>query len=462
MLPAEKTGLLQSFLGSLPADIARRLARAVELDRLMESAALPHEAILAGLRPVLRQTGQPVRTPTPLRLFCRPFEDILSSAPRRTKQKASLSRSSVAVVWQWVSRTLIPGPAQSFITDVKKLLLAQTSSDAMARTAEFWTLAGNAIRAALADDAGRKAARAALDGDVVVADAEEIALLLLAGSDVLKIQAVLPKPMAHLNEDTLWQLRAIYDDLIARNADAAPYVAVIAMNRLVRPWEALKLPLQICRQSQDTLISQTDMGLVGEILLGRMDNLQAAILATRHPMPDVDALLEQVASFAEMSAAIVKEIEVRRDGEWGQRLLKDRAAVGNVMDGLLERAPKELTHALPLQKSSGPKFADFSRPLDAEKKAVAWRYVKLVTGCRNFAAAASCAAKQKTSTEEMSNYLRRHNEDLVKELRGTDPNRRAAAESQFEFCAELTARLFSEEEAELLRRRARAAQSAAA
>ena len=39
----------------------------------------------------------------------------------------------------------------------------------------------------------------------------------------------------------------------------------------------------------------------------------------------------------------------------------------------------------------------------------------------------------------MSNYLRRHNEDLVKELRGADPAKRAAAESQFEFCAELTA-----------------------
>jgi hypothetical protein len=52
MLRADKTGLLQSFLGSLPADIARRLARAVELDRLAEGTALPHEAILSGLRPI--------------------------------------------------------------------------------------------------------------------------------------------------------------------------------------------------------------------------------------------------------------------------------------------------------------------------------------------------------------------------------------------------------------------------
>ena len=310
------------------------------------------------------------------------------------------------------------------------------------------------MRETLADAAGRKAARAALNNDMILADAEEMALLLLTGADVLKIQSVLPKPVVQLNEDLLWQLRAIYDELVKRNSDAAPYVAVIAMNRLAKPWEALRLPMMISRQTNDTLISKTDMGLVGEILFARLDDLQKAIMATRHPMFEADKLLEQVQSFAELSSAVVKEIEVRRDGEWGQRLLKDRAAVGNVMDGFMDRAPRELAAALPQQKSSGPKMSDFSRGPDAEKQALGLRYTRLVVGCRNFAAAASFAAKQKTNYEEMCGYLRRHNEDLVKELRGSEPERRANAEAQFDFCVELTHLLFSEEEAELLRRQA--------
>ncbi len=272
---------------------------------------------------------------------------------------------------------------------------------------------------------------------------------------------MLPKPVPHLNEELLWQLRAIYDELVITNADAAPYVAVITMNRLMRPWEALKLPLQISRRKRDTMISNTDMGLVGEILLERLDGLQTAILATRHPQFDVDKLLEQVSGFAELSSAIVKEIEVRRDGEWGQRMLKERGAVGAVMDGMMERAPRELAAALPVQKGPGPKQADFGRASDPEKSAIALRYVKLVAGSRNFAAAASFAAKQKNAYEEMGGYLRRHNEDLVKELRGSDAARKAVAGSQLEFCAELAALLLGEEERELLRRRARAAQAAA-
>jgi hypothetical protein len=173
-------------------------------------------------------------------------------------------------------------------------------------------------------------------------------------------------------------------------------------------------------------------------------------------------LLEQVSSFAAMSSAIVKEIELKRDGDWGQRLMKERAAVGGVMDGFMDRAPKEIAAALPMTRpSTGPKMPDFARRVDTEKKALAMRYARLVVGSRNFAAAASFAAKQKTTYEEICTYLKRYNEDTVKELRSPDPERKAIVESQFEFCIEMTALLFSEEEAELLRRRGRAAQIAA-
>jgi hypothetical protein len=87
MISEDKTGLLRAFLGSLNGDIAARLASAIEADRLLDGRVLPHEAILESLRPALREHNAG-RTPTPLRLFCRPFEDILTSAPRRTKQKA--------------------------------------------------------------------------------------------------------------------------------------------------------------------------------------------------------------------------------------------------------------------------------------------------------------------------------------------------------------------------------------
>jgi hypothetical protein len=162
-----------------------------------------------------------------------------------------------------------------------------------------------------------------------------------------------------------------------------------------------------------------------------------------------------------MSSAIVKEIELKRDGEWGQRLLRDRAQTGAVMDGFMDRAMKEISAALPLQKGTGA-TADFSRPLTAEKREMALRYVRLVVGSRNFATAGSFAAKQKTTFEDIEVYLRRYVEDVVKEMRVSDPARLAIVEQHFQLCVELTGLLFSDKEAELLQRRGRAAQAAAA
>jgi hypothetical protein len=452
----EKAGLLKNFLGTLSGDAAAKLASAVEADRLHDGHALPHDQILEGLRPALRD-NHAGRTPTPLRLFCEPFEDLLNSLPRKTKQKGSIPRASLLPIWLWLGRDLLPAETQSFITDAKALIVVRKYEEARARAVSFWEIAAPAMQAA----AGKQAARTALGDPLLVADAQEMALLLSAGPEMLRVQALLPRLVASFTEDMIWELRPIYDGLVSRLPEASAYVAVVAMNRLAKPWEALRLPMHICRQHSDTMIAKTDMGLVGEIIFARMEGLRDAILVTRHPLFQAEILLAQVAQFTEMSSAIVKEIEIKRDGEWGQRLLKDRAQTGGVMDNFMDRAVRELSAAMPMQRGTGA-AADFSRPLDAEKRDLALRYIKLVTGSRNFAAAGSFAAKQKKAYEDIGVYLRRYIEDAVKELKGAEPARRALVENYFQFCVELTGLLFSEKEAELLQRRGKAAQSAAA
>ncbi len=132
----------------------------------------------------------------------------------------------------------------------------------------------------------------------------------------------------------------------------APYIAVIVMARLERPWEALKLPLFVSRQSQDTLISSTDMGLVGEVLFADLDHYLAVIRAARPVQFDVDAVCGALAGFAELSMGLVKEVEMRRDGKWGQRLMKSRATVAEALEVFMEQAPREIFAALPTHRAS--------------------------------------------------------------------------------------------------------------
>jgi hypothetical protein len=463
MLTPDKTEMLRNFLGTLPEEIASRLARAVEVDRLIDGSALPHDVILEGLRPSLRHSEAQTRTPTPLRLFCRPFEDLLINKLRKQKHKGNIARAHVVPVWNWVSKTLLPEASARFVVDVRHLVVARRFEEARLRAEAFWPLASQAIQQAIAADPTR--ARAALGSDLAVEDAAEMAILLKNSDSILAVQTLLPKPTPAMNEDLLWGLRRIYDHAIEADTDAGPYIAVVAMYRLARPWEALKLALLITRQTQDTLLSTTDMGLVGDILFTEMEDCRTAIMATRHPDFDPDVLVADLAKFTEISSAITKEVDILRRGTWGQRLLKDRAAVGAVMDGLMERVAKEIASALPSQRAGfagGPRLPDFSHPADLERAERALRYAKLLSGCRHLAAPGAFGAKYQDALDAAMQLMRRYNEDLLKELRTAEGERRAVVERQYQLAASLTAFVFDENEAEFLQRRAKAALSQAA
>jgi hypothetical protein len=227
---------------------------------------------------------------------------------------------------------------------------------------------------------------------------------------------------------------------------------------MARPWEALHLAAALARQSNDTVLSNTDMGAVGELLFSDIDSYVDKIRAVRPGEFDASALIEALGAFAELSSGIVKELGIRRDGKWGQHLTKARTAVAQVMEGLVERAPKEILPALPGVKSGGArgsKVLDLSRPPDAERTARAMRYAQLVAHSRPFAVAASFNAKLSTVLEELTTALRQFGEELLKEMR--TPHEGQAVENNLEVIFGLCALILGEEETTFLRRRARAA-----
>ncbi len=276
-------------------------------------------------------------------------------------------------MWNWLSQTLAPEELTRYALAVKTAVLGYHAEEASAHATGFWKTASAALTTALDTEAKRKSARSVLGGDLVVADASEIAILLAAGVELCEVQARLPKPLPVLTDDYLWQLREIYDRLAAEKPDSAAYIAVVTMNRLEKPWEALKLPMMISRKTQDTLISSTDMGLVGELIFGAIERHGTAIRAAKPQQAfDADALVVHLTKFATLSGGIVKEMEIRRDGKWGQRLLKDRAAVAEVMESFMTRSPREVLAALPTHKTGtyagGPRAPDLSRAPDPERR----------------------------------------------------------------------------------------------
>jgi hypothetical protein len=290
--------------------------------------------------------------------------------------------------------------------------------------------------------------------------------MLSIGGEVVTLQREIARPLPTLTDSHVWKLREIYNRVVQTVPDAAPYIAVVAMQRLERPWEALKLPMNISRQTQETMIANTDMGMVGEILFSDLEQYTAVIRASRPQVFDAEKLVKNLAGFTALSTGMVKAIEMRRDGKWGQRLFNDRKAVAEVMEGLMERAEREIAAALPTVKSGsyagGPRVPDLTHGADPDRSARALHYVKLIVGCRSFAAAASFGAANKDAFDQAAVAIKAYIEDLLKEMRAAEGDRRVYADQFFSLCVEIVKNLFSNEEAEILRRRGRAAGGTAA
>lgn len=87
---AGKLGVSQlgKLFESLSSNEIARFTRAIESDRADPKLPLPHEAILQILRPRLASL-KPERYPTPMRQFCDPFEDLLTSGEPNEKASGS-------------------------------------------------------------------------------------------------------------------------------------------------------------------------------------------------------------------------------------------------------------------------------------------------------------------------------------------------------------------------------------
>jgi hypothetical protein len=459
ILSSDKQVMLSGFLGRLPEHVASRLAKAVEVDRLI-GGTLPHEAILRALRPQLRMTPQLKRTETPLRVFCRPFEDILVDAHRDTKQKGRIARTSVEPVWRWLGDELMPERHIVLVEALRDALVGELRDEIHAKAVALWSETGFALRSALADPSARRAAIDTLGGMAAVEDAAEMALLLTGAEDIVEVQKRLPVPVAGLTDDDISFLRDEFDRLNVRDPDLAPYIALVVMGRLERPWEALRLAAVLSRKATDTLMAGTDLGTVGELLFSDLD-FHARKIQTARPYDfDPDVILASLAAFAELSTGMVKELSIRRDGKWGQRLARDRTNVAETIGTLLAKAPKEILSALAQPKSAGfgrGKRLDISRAPDPERVARAMRYANLSAHSRPFAVAAAFNAKLAEVLEEVTIELRSYSEDLLREVRAASPEGRANAEAHFTVMLELSKLILGDEEADFLRRRARVA-----
>lgn len=466
-LSEEKQRQLEAFLSGLPSKHAVTLADAIERDRLAGGRGLPHDLILNALRPVLRNAAvSGKRLQTPKRLFCAPFEDLFIDGPRSRKQRGRIARASMDPVWEWLTNTLMPEKHAQLYGALSKAILSGDDAARQDLAREMWSVAGALIlREIPAPPSGEPALKGLserLGGDMVLADAFDMARVLEAGEQIMAMKADLEPLCETLTDEDLTGMRSHYREISDRLTDSAPYVPLIVMSRLKHPWDIFRVLFALSNQETDTLIAQTDMSLAGDLLLEDLEEIGEALHRLDYTDFDPDTVVDALKQFSHMSSGMTHSLGLRKDGPWWQRLTAARRMVSEHMTGLMERAESEILAAVPVRRfgsygSKGPRIPDISKWPDRARTERAVMLAGILDRIRGYASAAAFEGAYKDTMMAVEEGLDLYSGHILDEIRKSDGESKPIAIAYKDIAVKLTGFIQGAESAELLERRGVAA-----
>lgn len=461
---------LEAFLGSLPGKSAGDLARLIERDRLTgkPGVPLPHEQILASLRPSLRAQGGAERTPTPLRLFCNTFQDLLSMEEPQNKRPGRVARSSIMPIWNWVTTDLMPERAPALEAQIRDAILANDDETRDALVLELQGEASELIAAAVAglepitekNPKKRKALSNRLGLERRIDDAAEVAEILKIAEPLGKLQAQLPRPIADLTDPMLNIIKRSYDWFTEHRPEHAVYVILIVMARLEKPETVLRIGRALSWRMDDTLLSNTDLAITGDLLVGDLERLAASIAQQVREQGPAEKISTTIKAFTAAFSALTNEIGIRREGRWGKRLLAMRGTISQAMAVELGKWEKVFGGGLPQARDTRSGFVspDLRRPPHEERTAALYRFVELLEGVRTSADACAFANEYRSANAGLTKELDQYVSKLYDRLRAAeDPELKANGVAFHKIAVELTRMVSGEEAASIVMRRGKAA-----
>jgi hypothetical protein len=447
----EKAKKLEQILARLSHRQAVAFARSLETERALGKPSLPTEAILAALRPLLRE-GQAPRVPTLCRLACTAFEEFLTDSTAPKRPEGRITRAVIGPWWQGVQA--VGGADMIELERAFRDHVGNTDKDAVEAFAEtvhravrHWT---EALLKRLTEGEGDPTLKAIFAGRNLMADLREVARILpLAGMLRSALDAVvaaaqgegkargrwLPELGPATRAEAARQYRKVRD---AFGVDVG-YFALALINRLERPWDILQLGPDLAWRQDGSLVRDTEFGAIGRRLLREFEIVVSEVCALAgDEAGPLAPLLTTLERYAEAAQALLGEGGFRRGSTWAEEVTETR---GQVVDALgvpvIERLGETVLTVLPRRGTAAA--ATRPEPPAIVRAAEAARLLLFLR--ENGGKAGSLPGVQRAAEQSIHEIARRVKELAAAAKSGEDD---AALASQAEAAALIADILFAE------------------
>ena len=307
-------------------------------------------AILEKLRAEFRKDGSSQnRVNNPSRYFFAPLEPLLVDGAPEHANSGRLSRGSLAPIWEWISRDLLPTMARDYVKSISELIAADNQREARQVAAAFQTKVAKYLESTLGSPDGIAQTRAKLAtytaSRAAYGDLTKIQCVLRARDALAEFDAALPDKIAKFDDARVAKITALLDGFGKKNADAIPFAIALVAKRLKTPWQLIRLATKAAPSKDAADVAATPYAIAVSMVLDRLEDKQLALRVALKNNRVVVAR-EILADVYDTEYALQVRIDGLDQSDWGARLASLMNAIAALVEAEVARFPENVGHVL--------------------------------------------------------------------------------------------------------------------
>ncbi|CCE05715.1 conserved hypothetical protein [Bradyrhizobium sp. STM 3843] len=323
-----------------------------ELERLeMNGVEMPGSAdIQARLRAEFRKDGTTHhRTANPSRYFFMPIEQLLIDGSPEHANSGRIARSSLAPIWEWISRDLLPTMTRDYNAQMKDLIASDRQREIHKTANAFQTKVTKSFEGVLARPDGPDQVRGKLKAYTaarsVFEDVIKLMQALQARDELAKFNDTLPERVVEFDDPQVKKMTVLLDGFRKKTPEAVPFALALVAKRLKEPWQLLRLATKAARSKNAADVAATPYAIAVSMVLDQLEDKRLALrIALKNNR--VVVAKEILTDIYDTEYAIQVRLDRLEDSDWGRRLRSIMQAIETMVAAEVSRFPQEVGHVL--------------------------------------------------------------------------------------------------------------------
>ena len=324
----------------------------VELERLEAcGGGVPGTSrILEMLREELRKGGQShPRVGNPSRHFFSPVEPLLVDGAPEHDNSGRILRGSLAPIWDWISRDLLPTPVTEYVAEIRPLIAADNQTETSKVSAAFQTKVAGYLDSVLSSPDGAARARSKLAtytaSRAAYDDLVKLMLVLRKRDALAELSHDLPNNIVKFDRIRIARITALLDAFHRDHPEALSFALTLVAQRLKTFWELVRLATWTAPSKNAADIAATPYAIAVSMVLDRLEDKGTAFGAALKTNKVMDAR-RLLAEIGDAEHALRVWIDRLDQSEWGVRLSGAVSRIVTLIEAEVNEVPKELRHVL--------------------------------------------------------------------------------------------------------------------